>query len=208
MKKRKGWILSGLLLFFAQIIFCQDFAMQSIDVLDGRSSVNTQEILADPGTFSYQELIKHANILSGKGNNQSALEVYKQAKKLNPKAALTYDKCGQVYIELKEYRKAIFNLSKAIRLEPGFIEAYNHRGIANFYNHNFYTSIEDYTRAIELDSTYAKAYYNRAICYIQLSHKELAYRDLKKALRMNYPGAEQLIWDYCTDQLFKVPKPR
>ncbi|MFW5887047.1 MAG: tetratricopeptide repeat protein [Bacteroidota bacterium] len=204
--KRHITLLIGLLI--ANLMISQDFAFGTFTNHQNqqeKSEVVDKEFTKSLNEFSFQVLME-----MGKENDESqkhhvSVEIYSRAIKLNKKAAIAYDKRAVAYIYLGKYRKAIKDLTRAIRLEPEFVEAYNHRGNVNYYSMNLVTAIKDYTKAIELRPKYGKAYYNRGICFLKLGEIELAYKDLKTALTLNYAGAEDLIWNHCSDRLLKVP---
>jgi tetratricopeptide (TPR) repeat protein len=76
---------------------------------------------------------------------------------------------------------AIDLYSKAIKINPKFVKAYNNRGIAYIWKKKYDLAIADFTKAIELDPKNAKAYNNRAIVYSYQGEADKARQDLHKA---------------------------
>lgn len=76
---------------------------------------------------------------------------------------------------------AISNYSKAIKIDPKLVKAYNNRGIAYIWKKRYDLAIADFTKAIELDPKNGKAYNNRAIVYSCLGETDKARQDLHKA---------------------------
>ena len=81
---------------------------------------------------------------------------------------------------------AIYNLTRAIELEPGLAGAYSNRAKAYFFSGRYEQAIEDATSAIRIggDSiTLAEAYKIRYKTYWKLGKEHEAYRDLGNAWR-------------------------
>ena len=76
---------------------------------------------------------------------------------------------------------AISNYSKAIKINPKFVKAYNNRGIAYTWKKQYDLAIADFNKAIELDPKNGKAYNNRAIVYSYQGETDKALQDLHKA---------------------------
>jgi Flp pilus assembly protein TadD len=81
--------------------------------------------------------------------------------------------------------QAIRDYTKAIGLDPSYMEAYNDRGVAYYDLGNLEQAKQDYNKAIELNPNYAPAYNNRALVYGDLNDLEQAIRDYNKAIELN-----------------------
>ena len=77
--------------------------------------------------------------------------------------------------------KAIADYSKAIKINPKFVKAYNNRGVAYSMKKQYELAIADFTKAIELDPKNGKAYHNRAIVYLYLGENAKVRHDIQKA---------------------------
>jgi tetratricopeptide (TPR) repeat protein len=76
---------------------------------------------------------------------------------------------------------AISNYTKAIKINPKFVKAYNNRGIAYVWKKQYDLALSDFNKAIELDPKNGKAYNNRAIVYSYQGEIDKARQDLQKA---------------------------
>ena len=96
-----------------------------------------------------------------------------------------------------KYRKAIADYNKAIQLRPGYVDAYNNRGVAQIANGNLNEAIADFTKVIDLGpehcvpgaGTYLKpdceiAYDNRARAKRRKGDVEGAAADHAKAVQV------------------------
>ncbi|HTB30391.1 MAG TPA: tetratricopeptide repeat protein, partial [Bacteroidia bacterium] len=75
--------------------------------------------------------------------------------------SLPYQERGLVRCRHGDFKGALLDFSKAIELEPLFVEAYANRGIANANLGNFNDAIWDFNKAIILDDANPENYYNR-----------------------------------------------
>ncbi|MAX81496.1 MAG: hypothetical protein CL843_15150 [Crocinitomicaceae bacterium] len=92
---------------------------------------------------------------------------------------------ARTYNQLKEFEKAILDLSKAIEIDPNNALAYHNRGNVYYHLKEFEKAIQDYNKAIEIDPNDASAYYNRGVSYSDLKEFEKAIQDYSKAMEIN-----------------------
>ena len=88
---------------------------------------------------------------------------------------------GKKFSTAENADTAITNYSKAIKINPKFVKAYNNRGIAYVWKKKYDLAIADFNKAIELDPNNGKAYHNRAIVYSYQGETDKARQDLQKA---------------------------
>jgi tetratricopeptide (TPR) repeat protein len=91
---------------------------------------------------------------------------------------LSWDKKG-------DYDKAIADYSKAIMIDPKYVEAYNNRGSACDKKGDYDKAIADCSKAIELDPMYAEAYNNRGIAWAMKVDYDKAIVDFTTAIKIN-----------------------
>ena len=89
---------------------------------------------------------------------------------------------GNTEFDSKNYKEAIVNYDKAIKINFNNASYYNNRGNTYHYLKNYKEAIEDFNSAIELNHNYILAYYNRANNYYLLEEYIKAIEDLKKIL--------------------------
>jgi tetratricopeptide (TPR) repeat protein len=58
-------------------------------------------------------------------------------------------------------------------------------------------ALKAYGNAIQLDGNYGQAYFNRALLKIALDRTKLACEDLRRAVALDYPGAQDSLEKYC-----------
>ena len=80
-----------------------------------------------------------------------------------------------------EFDKSISDFTKAIEIDPKYVDAYVSRGMAYSYKNQFDNAIFDYTKVIELNSRNPDAYYNRATSYYYKEEYDRSWDDLYKA---------------------------
>ena len=89
-----------------------------------------------------------------------------------------------------EFEDAIYNCTRALRIDPNYAKAYNKRGIVYDRLGDYEYAIDDYTRAIRIDPDYADAYNNRGFTYNNLGEYEKAIFDYTRAIRIDPDYAE------------------
>lgn len=97
---------------------------------------------------------------------------------------------GDIFIDLKNFERAITQYTEAINLDPTSIDAYLGRGLANHRQGEFELALEDFTIAIELDPTSTQGYFNRALTHIELFDLEAAADDMKTVIDLDPTDAE------------------
>lgn len=115
------------------------------------------------------------------GDKQGAMDDYNRAIKLRPSPRAYTDR-GLVKFELRDVKGAIDDYTQAIKLYPKYYEAYNYRGVARSTYYEYPEgALPDYNEAIKLNPKYAVAYFNRGNLKLQMSDRQGAVVDLKKA---------------------------
>jgi tetratricopeptide (TPR) repeat protein len=73
------------------------------------------------------------------------------------------------------YDRGIDDFSEAIRLNPGYADAYSNRGRAYLILENYHLAISDFSEAIRLNPSDAKAYDDRGLAYLKGGSGELTW---------------------------------
>lgn len=120
------------------------------------------------------------------------------------KAEEFYEK-GKQITSVENADIAIDNYSKAIKIDPKFVKAYNNRGVAYIWKKKYYLAIADFSKAIELDPRNGKAYNNRAIVYSYQGETAKAIEDLKKAKSLGIAVNPDFLKDL--EKLPATPEP-
>ncbi len=86
----------------------------------------------------------------------------------------------------KEYEKSIGHYTKAIELNPNYVEAYNNRGVAYTDKGEYDRALNDCNTAIQLNPHSAATYLNRGNAYQNKGDYDRAIEDYTKAIDMNH----------------------
>jgi tetratricopeptide (TPR) repeat protein len=100
------------------------------------------------------------------------------------KARLYYFR-ALVYMDRREYLKAVVGVSNALILHPMLHEAYNLRGFAYLKLKDNERAVADFTTAIALKSGIRLYYYNRGVAYEGLGDLEMAVADHTGAIELS-----------------------
>ena len=134
--------------------------------------------------------VKKAESLIEFGDCEKAIEICNQLLAGNSHDAGLYNTRGNAYFCLKDYRQAVADYTKALKLNPRFYLAWHNRGMAYEQLNDKSRAVVDYSKAISLNPNYAEAYYNRGLCYESLGDKTGARADFAKAKQLGYSEPE------------------
>lgn len=99
-------------------------------------------------------------------------------------AATHYDR-GNAHLEAKRYDEAVAEYSKAIELDPRYVDAYNNRGIVYKRTGQYDLAVADFTKGIALAARDIDLYTNRASVYWLQKNWAAAEADYATAIRLN-----------------------
>jgi protein O-mannosyl-transferase len=105
----------------------------------------------------------------------------------NGSIALVNNNMGVSLAEEGKIKEAIYHYNEAIRLKPGYADAYNNKGTAYGKLKQYPLAIENFDKAIALKPDYVKAFYNRGTAYTYVGQYERAVESYSDAIRLN-PG--------------------
>lgn len=105
---------------------------------------------------NFQALKLLGNLESG----FAALDIYKKALVINPRAADVYYDIGVTWHGLLDYANAIANYDAAIELRPNYQEAHSNKGAALKELKDYPNAMLSYIKAIELDPNKLQDYAN------------------------------------------------
>ena len=88
---------------------------------------------------------------------------------------------GAAYLEGKDLDKALVAFAEAIRLDPGYADAYNGRGVTLALRGESAKAIADCCEAIRLEPENPEFYRSRGYVYERMGNESEAAADLAKA---------------------------
>jgi tetratricopeptide (TPR) repeat protein len=90
------------------------------------------------------KLVKSGIVKLYQSNNYQALADFEAAAKYNPENPEIWFNIGNVYMNLRDYQKAIDYYTKAIGLKEDYADAYYNRGLVKFYRGENDLACEDW----------------------------------------------------------------
>ncbi|MBX9256677.1 serine protease [Desmonostoc muscorum CCALA 125] len=101
-----------------------------------------------------------------------------------PKADDFYIQGGDKY-DKGDFKGAIADYTKAISLNPKYLNAYNNRGLARYNLGDFQGAIDDFNQALKINSQDADSYNNRGLARSALGDRKSAIADYNRAIEIN-----------------------
>jgi tetratricopeptide (TPR) repeat protein len=85
-------------------------------------------------------------------------------------------------VSRKDFPGAIADFSEALKIDTGFIEAYENRGVTKYYLKDYEGAIADYDKALEINPEDGHTYIRRGWAKFDLKEYEDAITDFTKAI--------------------------
>ena len=197
-------------------LFKYFFLLCFLAVLTSCSSspqVNAGNNAFDKGDFQgaingYSESLKNnptdINLLFGRGRAYQeigklldAQADFEAALNLDPNNFQVLLSLATVQLDQKSYASALLYASKAEEIPGAPALASLLKGRALHQMGMPEDALKAYGNAIQVDKNYGQAYFNRALLKIALDRTKQACEDLRLALALDYPGAEDSLKKYC-----------
>ena len=147
--------------------------------------------LRDGTLFLYMPGEEETFALSRSGGPFSAAKRYK--KSVDSKPELTYTNQGATYSKKGNYKEAIQEYDKAIKINPSYTTAYYNRSVAYTKTGQYDKAINDCNKVLQLDPKHANSYYTRGVSYWHLGSKNQAVKDLQAAAKLKHKGAQNYL---------------
>jgi serine/threonine protein kinase len=133
--------------------------------------------------------------LTKTGNWERAIELYREALKMDGSYGRAFSNLGYALNRLGNYEEAIRVLSDGIKVTKDaniLHRLHDARGFARSNLKKFAEAIDDFSRALELNDRNPRVYYHRAESAAQLGEVEKAYSDVFAALSLDPDFASAL----------------
>jgi tetratricopeptide (TPR) repeat protein len=92
------------------------------------------------------------------------------------------------------YSKAIEETQKALDEQPMLPLAYLNRGVALRLLELYQDALTSFTQAINMVPGFGEAYYRRGIVWYHMGDRELARKDFREAIAINYDDVRPYLW--------------
>ena len=168
-------------------------------VADKPSEANqvVSNVRENPEASPIQKSIGLAVSFQQQGKRDDAIEKWRAVAHItegsdNDLAAIAWFSVGYL-LQDEDLEGTVSAYDRAIRLNPGYVEAYNNRGNTKLKLGKYEAAVTDYDEAIRLDPALAEAYSNRGATKRALGQYEAAIADCNEAIRLDPDGAKAYI---------------
>ena len=109
-----------------------------------------------------------------------------KSKKLNlPYGAYHYLNKGTTQHNLSDFKGAITEINKSIKINPNLPISYHNRGLIKMKMGQLENAISDFNKSIEIDPKFSMAHYNKALAKSLLKNYKGALSDFNRAIEIN-----------------------
>ncbi|HSN61362.1 MAG TPA: tetratricopeptide repeat protein, partial [Ferruginibacter sp.] len=158
---------------------CQ-FAQKDYDA--GIQTMNNA-ISIDPENSYYFYLLGFGYYSANK--NIPALEAFKQSQEMDPYFSETYGLMSHVYVEQKDFNKALATANEGLAIDPENITCLNARSIAQNKLHKTDDAINTMQNALAQDPDNEYTHCTVGWNYLEKGQHKIATKHFKEALRIN-----------------------
>jgi serine/threonine protein kinase len=123
-----------------------------------------------------------------RGEHTLAARDFTEVLRLQPGDEKTYRARAKVYVEMKQYARAITDFSEAIRFRPNDATLYTDRAHSHLLLKEYEKAVADFTAAIRLEPGNASFYVDRAMAFDAMADKGSAEQDRAKAEELRNPA--------------------
>ena len=135
--------------------------------------------------YTGSDFITLANVLSGLGHLEEALQNHNQALELMPDLASEHSNRSNVFRQLGRYEEALAGYARAMELNSGYAPAYLNRASLYVEIKQYEKALPDVDRCLKLDAGLKMAYLVRARALRHLKKYEESCKDCDTAIQMD-----------------------
>ena len=113
--------------------------------------------------------------------------LWAQTLKVNPREAIAHNNIGAVYLDQKDYEKAIEHFNQAIVNKENYLEvfeAYNNLGKACMDLKKYEDAITAYNHSLEITPSFAATWFDQGLCYSDMGKYGEAIADFTKFISL------------------------
>ncbi len=120
-----------------------------------------------------------------KGKFEEILKQENELINLYPDSVDLYNIFGSTNLALNQFKSAIGNFKKAIKINPNLPVIFYNLGLSFHYDKNFESALYSYEKAIKLKPDYAEAYCNMGMSFNEKGDLKEAIKSYRKTLEIN-----------------------
>lgn len=129
-------------------------------------------------------ILQNGIVQQRQGNIQEAKKIYDSLLLINSQNSDILHLLGSIECQLKNYKKAVNLLSKAIEINPSNAASHTNRGIALQKLKQLDEALVSYNLAININSNNAYTYFNRGVVLKDLQQYDAALESFSKAISL------------------------
>jgi tetratricopeptide (TPR) repeat protein len=129
--------------------------------------------------------VNRGNELLAQGKAAEAVEVFKEAMRLNPKDDDVHYNLGLALARLGKYEESIQQYQEALRIFPNYAEAHNNLGNVLMRLDRNDEAIQHFEQAVKIMPDYASAHNNLGTAMQKVGRTQDAFGHFREAVKLN-----------------------
>ena len=132
-----------------------------------------------------KEVVKALVTLYHQGKFDEILKQENELINLYPDSVDLYNIFGSTNLALNQFKNAIGNFKKAIKINPNLPIIFYNLGLSFHYDKNFESALSSYEKAIKLNPDHADTYCNMRMSFNEKGDFKRAIKSYRKTLEIN-----------------------
>lgn len=135
--------------------------------------------------MSSAAFVEYGEKLRSKGNYEASITAFDKAISLDPKNSKAFHLRADSWIHVKNFDKAMDDVTEAIKLNTDIAWAYGNRGALWYFKKEYKKALSDFTEALKRDKSNAAMWNNHGEALRSLKQFDEALPDFSQAIKLN-----------------------
>jgi tetratricopeptide (TPR) repeat protein len=129
--------------------------------------------------------VQRAEVFAARGKHALAVDEYERALQINPQDAVTRNKLGVSYQQLRRTSEAEKQYKEALRLNPVLEKAWNNLGSIQHDRGQLKNAIQSYKKAVSLRPQFPEALMNMGVAYFAQGRFDAGFEAFQAAYKLD-----------------------
>jgi tetratricopeptide (TPR) repeat protein len=132
-------------------------------------------------------------VFQNEGAHKEAIAHCREAIRIKPRYANSYNCRGSIYYQLGQYEKALQDCRQAIRVQPDYAESYYYEGLTYHQLKKYHLALQSFEKALSLTPDRADFHIAKGNSHLALKEYQAALDEYSMAIQMKPDYAEAFL---------------